>query len=76
MHVAAEIFPVRYVCGFGRNAPDGLVPFDDLFTADKLDPIPAIEGERAGRRPARISRSSPGTCPPTASCRSRAAMPS
>jgi hypothetical protein len=48
MHIAAEIFPVRYVCGFGRDAPDGLVPFDDLFTADKLDPIPPLEGERAG----------------------------
>ena len=34
MHIAAEIFPVRYVCGFGRDAPDGLVPFDDLFTAE------------------------------------------
>jgi hypothetical protein len=48
MHIAAEIFPIRYVCGFGGNAPDGLVPFDDLFTADRLDPIPPIEGERAG----------------------------
>jgi len=48
MQIAAEIFPVRYVCGFGRNAPDGLVPFDDLFTAVKLDPIPSLEHDRAG----------------------------
>jgi non-ribosomal peptide synthetase component E (peptide arylation enzyme) len=46
MHVAAEIFPIRYVCGFGRDAPDGLVPFDDLFTIDKIDPLPAWNEER------------------------------
>jgi hypothetical protein len=31
MEVAAEIFPVRYVCGYGTEAADGIVPFDDLF---------------------------------------------
>ena len=48
MQIAAEIFPVRHVCGFGRDAPDGVVPFDDLYTSDSLDPIPAIEADRAG----------------------------
>ncbi len=48
MNVAAEIFPVRYVCGFGRHAPDGLIPFDDLYAAEKLDPLPALEAERGG----------------------------
>ena len=47
MQIAAEIFPIRYVCGFGRHPPDGFVPFDDLYTADELDPIPALEPERA-----------------------------
>jgi hypothetical protein len=47
MQVAAEIFPIRYVCSYGRDAPDGLVPFDDLFMAEKLDPIPAWGEERA-----------------------------
>jgi AMP-binding enzyme len=47
MEVAAEVFPIRYVCGFGLHAPDGLVPLDDLFTTDVLDPIPAWEEERA-----------------------------
>ena len=46
MHVAAEIFPIRHVCGFGKDAPDGLVPFDDLFTTAKLDPLPAWDQER------------------------------
>jgi hypothetical protein len=30
MRVAAEIFPIRYVCGFGPM-PEGAMPFDDLF---------------------------------------------
>jgi hypothetical protein len=47
MQIGAEIFPVRYVCGYGGNAPDGLVPFDDLFSAEELDPIPSLEEERA-----------------------------
>jgi hypothetical protein len=44
--VAAEIFQVRYVCGYGREPPDGLVPFDDIFAVQKLDPLPAWEEER------------------------------
>jgi hypothetical protein len=47
MQIAAAIFPIRYVCGFGRGAPDGLVPFDDLYTTDQLDAFPATEAERA-----------------------------
>src|SRR5262245_39096483 len=47
MQVAAEIFPVRYICGYGDNALDGLIPFDDLFTVDALDPLPALDDERA-----------------------------
>ena len=33
MQVAAEVFSVRYVCAFGTDLPDGVVPFDDLFAA-------------------------------------------
>ena len=40
-------FPIRYVCGFGRNPPDGVISFDDLYEADTLDPLPAREAERA-----------------------------
>lgn len=47
MQVAVEIFPVRYVCGFGRNPPDGVIPFNDVYTLEKLDPVPAIAPERA-----------------------------
>ena len=48
MRVAAEVFPIRHVGGYGRNLPDGLLPFDDLFSAETLDPIPSFEEERAG----------------------------
>jgi hypothetical protein len=47
MQIAAEVFPVRFVCGYGGDAPDGLVSFDDLFAARTLDPLPELEEERA-----------------------------
>jgi len=43
MNVAADIFHMRQVCGFGRDLPDGVTPFDDLYDATALDPLPAIE---------------------------------
>lgn len=43
MHVAAEVFPIRHVCGFGRALGDGMVPFDDLFSAERLDALHLIE---------------------------------
>ena len=46
MHVASELFSIRYVCGFGQNLPDGVVPFDDLFTVEKPDPLPPLDRER------------------------------
>ena len=59
-----------------RNVPDGVVPLDDLFAAETLDPLPPLEDATAIRRARpRMSRSSPGTSAPTARSRSRAAMP-
>jgi hypothetical protein len=49
------VFAIRYVCGFGANLPDGVVPFDDLFTADKLDPIPPLERERQANAAAHLA---------------------
>src|ERR1700733_8925857 len=40
--VAADVFSIRYVCGFGGNLSDGVVPLHDLFTIEKLDPIPLL----------------------------------
>jgi non-ribosomal peptide synthetase component E (peptide arylation enzyme) len=47
MQVAAEIFPIRYICAFGGRRPDGIIPLDDLFAIDKLDPIPPFDAARA-----------------------------
>ncbi len=55
MRVAAEVFSIRYVCAFGHNLPDGVVPFDDLFTAEKLDPIPPLERERQSNAAAHVA---------------------
>jgi acyl-CoA synthetase (AMP-forming)/AMP-acid ligase II len=40
MQVAAETFPVRFVCGFGDRPPDGVIGLDDLHAAEWLDPLP------------------------------------
>ncbi len=29
--VAVELFPIRFICGFGSALPDGVVPLDDIF---------------------------------------------
>jgi acyl-CoA synthetase (AMP-forming)/AMP-acid ligase II len=55
LRVAAEVFSIRYVCGFGGNLPDGVVPFDDLFTADKLDPIPPLDIDRQNNAAAHVA---------------------
>jgi hypothetical protein len=43
--VAADVFSIRYVCGFGGNLSDGVVPLHDLFSAENLDPIPLLNRE-------------------------------
>jgi hypothetical protein len=35
--VAAELFPIRFVCGFGPELPDGVVPLDDVFAPGHFD---------------------------------------
>jgi hypothetical protein len=40
MQVAMETFTIRFLCGFGDNLPDGVLPIDDIFEArDALPPI-------------------------------------
>ncbi len=43
MQVAAELFPIRYVCAFGDGLPDGVVPLDDIFTLAKPDVLATAE---------------------------------
>jgi hypothetical protein len=41
MHVAMETFTIRFLCGFGDNLPDGVVPVDDIFLTDgEPPPVP------------------------------------
>jgi acyl-CoA synthetase (AMP-forming)/AMP-acid ligase II len=46
MHVAAETFPIRYVCAFGSDLPDGIVSLDELFTVDTPEPVPPLDREQ------------------------------
>jgi hypothetical protein len=55
MRVASEIFSIRYVCGFGQKLPDGVVPFDDLFKVERLDPIPPPDRERQSNPTAHVA---------------------
>jgi AMP-binding enzyme len=41
MQVAAELFPIRALCGFGADLPDGFVPLDDIFAPGQSDFVPA-----------------------------------
>ena len=49
MQVAAELFPIRYVCAFGRDPPDGVVPLDEIFAPNHADVVqpPARPGSAA-----------------------------
>ena len=38
MQVAAEVFTIRHVCGFGHNLPDGVVAFGDLIHQAPAEP--------------------------------------
>jgi hypothetical protein len=55
MHLAAEVFSIRYVCAFGKDPPDGVVPFDDLFAAPTLDPVPPLDRERQNDAAAHVA---------------------
>lgn len=53
MHLAAELFMIRYVCGFGDNLPDGIVPLDDLYNPRADETPPTVE--RAGNPAAHVA---------------------
>jgi hypothetical protein len=37
MQTAAALFPIRHICAFGQNLPDGIVPLDDIFSPGDAD---------------------------------------
>ena len=54
MNVGADVFSIRYVCGFGGNLPDGMVSFDDLFTTSTGTALPS-DGETRGNAAAHVA---------------------
>jgi AMP-binding enzyme len=36
MQAAVELFPIRHVCSFGPNLPDGIVSLDDVFASGSV----------------------------------------
>jgi len=55
LQAAADVFSIRYVCGFGPEPPDGVIGLDDLFEQDTLEPLPPIDEERAGPASAHLA---------------------
>jgi len=49
MQVASDVFPIRYVCGFGDGLADGIVPFNDLLNepSPELPELPPRDGPAA-----------------------------
>ena len=45
MEVAAELFPIRQICAFGDELPDGVVPLDGVFAGLAAEPPPRRAGE-------------------------------
>ena len=54
MRVAADVFSIRYVCGFGKNLPDGVVSFEDLFAPDAPELLP-LERQEHGNAAAHLA---------------------
>lgn len=55
LHVAADVFSVRYVCAFGTRLADGVVGFGDIFGAPPVKPPPPIQRDRPGAHVASIT---------------------
>jgi len=55
MRVASEVFSIRYVCAFGENLPDGVVPLGDLLTESPGEPLPPLERERLNNASAHLA---------------------
>jgi hypothetical protein len=51
MHVAADVFTIRFVCAFGPQPPDGVAGLDDVFAEpDRTLPfLPSGNGDAAGQ---------------------------
>ena len=45
MEVAAELFPIRQICAFGEDLPDGVVPLDGVFGGGMVETPPQRLGD-------------------------------
>ena len=55
MQVAAELFPIRYVCAFGSDEADGVVPLDPIFQDQTAHASPAPHREQPGAHVAALT---------------------
>jgi AMP-binding enzyme len=56
MQAAAALFPVRQLCAFGRDLPDGMVPLDGVFASAQADmPAASIRSGPAAAHVAAIT---------------------
>lgn len=40
MEVAVDLFPIRFICAYGDDLPDGVISLDDIFTAEQNSIVP------------------------------------
>lgn len=50
---ASEMFPIRHVCAFGTQCPDGVVALDDIFAPDRPDFL--VPTQRSGNPAAHVA---------------------
>jgi len=55
LRVAGDVFSIRYLCGFGAKLPDGIVPFDDLFSEAMPAPLPPLDRDRLSNPAAHVA---------------------
>jgi non-ribosomal peptide synthetase component E (peptide arylation enzyme) len=55
MQLAADLFPIRHVCAFGENLPDGVVPLDDLFDDGDNAPVTFARAENPAAHVAAVT---------------------
>lgn len=54
MRIASELFSIRYVCAFGSNLPDGIVPFDQVLADELRGPLPPLDRDRFNNAAAHV----------------------
>jgi non-ribosomal peptide synthetase component E (peptide arylation enzyme) len=55
MQVAAELFPIRYICAFGSDGADGVLPLDPIFDDQTANASPAPHREHPGAHVAALT---------------------